>query len=138
MKKQAVLGCVAAIGLAGCAASDPFGSSRSVFYNPYETQEIANGPVGPLCAEGVLRDNACWIDGVAYPTDGRFARLPDGSIVRLDRNQRRWARERAEAIEGTRDVLESLENGTPIPPDSPALRENQSRPAPLPAPNGSD
>ena len=123
-------------GLAACAKPDPFAASRSAFHNPYSALLIESGPVGPACDEGVLRDERCWIDGVGYPTNGRFARLPDGSIVRLDRNQRQWERERREAIQSRIDVLESLEKGTPLPPDSPALPENQSRPVPPPPPSG--
>ena len=119
--------------LSACASKpDPFAAPRSVFYNPYSALVLDNGPVGPACDEGVLRDEKCWINGVGYPLRRGFARLPDGTLVRLDRNQRQWERERWEAIQSRIDVLEALEKGTPLPPDSPALPENQSRPVPPP------
>jgi hypothetical protein len=121
-------------GLSACATTtDPFSAQRSISGSPYSALAFDTGPIAPVCEKGEYRDNACWIDGVAYPTsNGRYARLPDGSIVRLNRNERRWERERWEAIQSRKDVLESLKNGTPIPPDSPALPENQSRPVPPP------
>lgn len=124
-------------GLAGCASEhDPFGAGRTAFDNPYAALVIENGPVGPYCDEGVLRDERCWINGVAHPASYRFARLPDGTLIRLDRNQRQWERERWEAIQSRIDVLEALEKGTPLPPGSPALPENQSCPVPPPPPSG--
>lgn len=129
---RTIFALAAITGLSACTSADPFGASRSAFYNPYSALSIENGPVGPFCEEGVLRDDACWIDGIGYPLGRGYVSTADGRIIRLNRNQRRLARERQEAIQSRTDVLESLENGTPIPPDSPALRENQSRPAPLP------
>lgn len=121
------------LGLGACATSpqSSFEGQRGVFNNPYVSAEIDNGPVGPDCDEGVIRDDVCWIDGVAYPLGKYFARDRNGNIVRLNRAQRRAFREQREAIRSVSDTLESLENGTPIPPDSPALPQNQSRPAPM-------
>ena len=132
MRGGAIIVVGAALALSGCASADPFLGARSVFYNPYATLELANGPVGPACDERVIGDRECYLDSAGNPVYGRFARDQNGNLVRLNRNQRRIIREREEAIQARVDVLESLENGTPIPPDSPALRENQSRPAPLP------
>lgn len=136
MRSGAIIVAVTALALAGslagCTSADPFAAGRSVFYNPYASLELANGPVGPACDERVIGDRECYLDSAGNPVYGRFARDQNGNIVRLTRNQRRIIREREEAIQARADVLESLENGTPLPPDSPALRENQSRPAPLP------
>lgn len=131
VRAQIALTGLAAVALGGCTTSDPLNASRSVFYNPLAL-EIDNGPVGPVCPQGVIRDDACWIDGVAYPLNGRYARALDGRIVRLSREDRRFLRERTEAIRARQDLLESLENGTPLPPDSPALPENQRNPVPPP------
>ncbi|QFT77400.1 hypothetical protein [Erythrobacter sp. THAF29] len=118
----------------GCASTSEsaFQTQRHLFQSPYVEPELANGPVGPECEGGVIRDEKCYIEGAAYPLDGRYYRDPDGNIIALSRHQRRLARERAESIQARIDTRESLESGTPLPPDSPALRENQSRPAPLP------
>lgn len=134
MPTRAIVLASATILTAGCTTSpeSSFDSPRAIFQSPYVEPEIANGPVGPECEGGVIRDEKCWIEGVAYPLDGRYYRDPDGNIIALSRNQRRLARERAESIKAREDSLESLENGTPLPPDSPVLRENQSRPAPVP------
>ncbi|MEM6475321.1 MAG: hypothetical protein AAF687_04065 [Pseudomonadota bacterium] len=132
MRTGAIYGLGAALLLAGCSSADPFASGRSVFYNPYAALELANGPVGPECDERVIGDRECYLDSAGNPVYGRFARDQNGNIVRLTRDQRRIVSERIEATQARADVLESLENGTPLPPDSPALRENQSRPAPLP------
>lgn len=123
-----------AVILASCASTPEksFQSARGLFASPYVEPELVNGPVGPECSEGVIRDDKCWIDGTAYPLNGRYYRDSNGNIIRLTRRERRLARERAESIQARIDVRESLENGTPLPPDSPVLRENQSRPAPLP------
>ncbi|MBV7259636.1 hypothetical protein [Erythrobacter crassostreae] len=116
--------------ISGCTGSS-FDSERTVFNNPYVKPELENGPVGPACDEGVLRDdNRCWIDGKAYPVSDRYGRDANGNLVYFTRDERRLYRDRAEAIESRQDVLESLENGTPIPPDSPALPENQRMPPP--------
>lgn len=120
--------------LSACASSDPFDVPQGAFLNSYSSLVIENGPVGPVCDGGVIRDEKCWIDGTGYDLGRGFVRTPDGRIIRLDRNERRWQRERAEAIQGRKDVLASLENGTPLPPNSPALPENQSRPAVPPPP----
>lgn len=119
--------------LAGCTTPDPFAAERGAFRSPYAALEMENGPVGPTCDRGTYRDGACWIEGVAYPLPDGYARTPNGEIVRLTRSERRQARERREAVQSRIDVLKSLEEGTPIPADSPALPENQKPPAPKPS-----
>ena len=124
---------VSVVAFSACAPTAMhFEDERTVFNNPYAPPELANGPVGPECSEGVIRDQRCWIDGVAYPLPGLFVRDSSGNLVRLSRKQRREVRERRESIQSRIDILKSLENGTPIPPDSPALPENQRRPVPPP------
>ena len=140
MRFKAVVGVTICASLGACSSTpEPLSASRSAFNNPYADPVIENGPVGPECQDGVIRDNQCWVDGIGYPLGRGFVRTADGRIIRLDRNQRRWERERAEAVQSRKDALESLKNGTPLPPGSPALPQNQSRPAappPPPPPSG--
>ncbi|MEP0191343.1 MAG: hypothetical protein ABJP70_12045 [Erythrobacter sp.] len=132
MRSTLVIVPLTAFGLCACTSSTLFAAGPALFASPYAAPVLDNGPVGPECEGGVIRDDQCYIDGQAYPIHGRYARDVNGNVIRLTRQERRRIREREEAIHSRADVLESLENGTPIPPDSPALRRNQSRPAPLP------
>ncbi len=122
--------------IVACAASactpvgQRFEDRRTVFNNPYVSPELDSGPVGPECSQGVIRDNKCWIDGVGYPLGRGFVFTPDGDIVRLSGRERRFLRERVEALQAKADVLKSLEEGTPLPADSPALPENQGKDGP--------
>ena len=119
----------------GCATSSPdsFGGDRTVFNNPYAPPEIDQAGVGPQCQEEVLRDDRCRLDSLIYPGRCRYARDQNGNLVRLTRSERRLLRERNEAIRSRIDVLDSLENGTPIPPNSPALENLPPPPPPPPA-----
>ena len=136
MRSILVIVPLSALALGACTSSTPFAAGPAMFGSPYAAPVFDNGPVGPECEGGVIRDDQCYIDGQAYPIHGRYARDANGNVIRLTREERRQIREREEAIRSRADVLESLETGTPIPPDSPALRRNQSRPAPLPPTGG--
>lgn len=116
-----------------CTTTDPFAAGPALFGSPYAAPVFDNGPVGPECDGGVIRDELCYIEGQAYPLYGRYARDVNGNIIRLTRKQRREIRAREAAIQSRIDVLDSLENGTPIPADSPALPQNQTGPGALPA-----
>jgi len=121
MRFRAVIVGFGSLALAGCATADTLQGSRSVFNNPYSALIFANGPVGPDCEGQVNRPDGCFLDTLAYPGRGRYARDRDGNLVRLTRSERRFLRQRNEAIQSRIDVLNSLENGTPLPPNSPAL-----------------
>ncbi len=132
-----VTGCILA-GACTTPAEHRFENQRTVFNNPYAPPEIDQTGIGPDCDEQVLRDGRCGLDSLIYPGRGRFARDRNGNLVRLTRNERRFLRERREAIQSRIDVLESLENGTPIPPNSPALDNILPPPPPPPAPKVGD
>ncbi|WP_299295789.1 hypothetical protein [uncultured Erythrobacter sp.] len=125
---------VAALMVTGCARvpADGFGGERTVFNNPYAPPEIDQTGIGPKCSEEVIRDERCRLDSLIYPGQGRFARDANGNLVRLTRSERRLLRDRSEAIRSRIDVLESLENGTAIPPGSPALKDLPPPPPPAP------
>jgi hypothetical protein len=76
----------------------------------------------------------CTSGALIYPGRGRFALLGNGEFIRLNRAERQFLRDRADALEAQRDVSESLANGTPLPPGSPALPENQRSSAPVSPP----
>lgn len=132
MRKGSWITIVAALMVAGCASASPggFGGERTVFNNPYAPPEIDQTGIGPECSEEVIRDQRCRLDSLIYPGRGRFARDANGNLVRLTRSERRLLRDRNEAIQSRIDIFESLENGTPIPPGSPALVIPPPPPAP--------
>ncbi len=136
MRIQTVAVTLGSLALASCATGDPFDGGRSVFNNPYAAPVVDNGPVGPECDESAVRRDGCFLDSLFYPGRGRYALDRDGNRVRLTRSERRFFRERNEAIQARIDILNSLENGTPIPPDSPAL--DNIPPPPPPAPKVGD
>lgn len=111
------------LALSACASPrEPgFHGQRTVFANPYVPPVIDQGPVGPRCDEVRVRRPVCTEGAIVYPGRGGLALLPDGQVVRLSRAERRFLRERAEALQAQRDVFEALANGTPLPPGSPAL-----------------
>lgn len=113
-----------------------FHGQRTVFANPYVPPVIDQGPIGPRCDEVRVRRPVCTEGAILYPGRGSHALLPDGQVVRLTRAERRFLRERAEALQARRDVFVALANGTPLPPGSPALppelRGGGQSPAPPP------
>lgn len=111
------------LGLAACTAAPPpgFAGQRSVFSNPYVPPVIDQRGVGPGCEVDAEPGSLCTSGGLVYPGRGRFALGPDGALVRLNRAERQFLRDRADALEAQSDVFESLANGTPLPPGSPAL-----------------
>jgi hypothetical protein len=118
------LGVLAAVlALSACASPRELGfnGQRTVFANPYVPPVIDQGNIGPRCDEVRIRRPVCTEGAILYPGRGRHALLPDGQVVRLSRAERRFLRERAEALRAQRDVFEALANGTPLPPGSPAL-----------------
>lgn len=125
MRYRAAIAGSAVLALSGCVGSS-FDSSRTVFNNPYTALESDNGPGGPACEENAPSDPKC---RSPYPVS-EYQLDADGNLVRLTRGERQFLRERREALRSKADVLESLENGTPIPADSPALPENHGIPAP--------
>ena len=124
------------LALSACTVNDTFAAGPGMFGSPYAAPIFDNGPVGPECEGGVIRDEQCYIDGQAYPLYGRYARDANGNIIRLTRQQRREIRARDAAVQSRIDVMDSLENGTPIPADSPALPQNQTGPGALPSREG--
>nr|WP_298926859.1 hypothetical protein [uncultured Erythrobacter sp.] len=119
MRSLVMIGGLFALALSGCAGS-AFDAERTVFNNPYTALETDNGPVGPACDEAEIRNPKCRNDDRPYPVS-EYERDADGNLVRLTRAERQFFRERREALESKQDVLDSLENGTPIPSNSPAL-----------------
>jgi hypothetical protein len=127
--------------LSACASPrEPgFQGQRTVFSNPYVPPVIDQGTIGPRCDEARVRRSVCSSGAIIFPGRGRYALLPDGQVVRLTRAERRFLRDRADALQARRDVLQALANGTPLPPGSPAVpRElggrGPSAPTPPPAP----
>lgn len=126
------------LALSACASPrEPgFHGQRTVFANPYVPPVIDQGPIGPRCDEVRVRRPVCTEGAILYPGRGSHALLPDGQVVRLTRAERRFLRERAEALQARRDVFVALANGTPLPPGSPALppelRGGGQSPAPPP------
>jgi hypothetical protein len=111
------------LALSACASPRELGfhGQRTVFFNPYIPPVIDQGTIGPRCDEVLIRRSVCTAGAIIYPGRGSHALLPDGQIVRLNRAERRFLRERADALQAQRDVFEALANGTPLPPGSPAL-----------------
>ncbi len=128
-KKHAVLGVVTML-VTACTTpqGSRFEDQRTVFNNPYVPPVIDQRGIGPACEPEQLHEPACLPPNVLYPGRGRFGYLGDGTAIRLTKNDRRFLRERAEALQARVDLLEALKNGTPLPPNSPALPENQNRP----------
>lgn len=134
MRTRPLLATAVLLVIGACTTPDElrFENQRTVFNNPYASPEIDQTGIGPNCEKQVLRDDQCTLDSLIYPGKGRFARDRDGNLVRLSRSERRFLRDRNRAIRARADVLESLENGTPIPPNSPALDNIPSPPPPPP------
>lgn len=120
------------LALTACASPrEPgFHGQRTVFSNPYVPPVIDQGTIGPRCDEVLVRRSVCTSGAIIYPGRGRTALLPSGEIVRLTRAERRFLRDRADALRAQRDVFEALANGTPLPPGSPALPRDQGGRAP--------
>ncbi len=118
--------------LSACASPrEPgFHGQRNVFSNPYVPPVIDSGAIGPRCDEVPVRRSVCTSGAILYPGRGSRALLPTGEIVRLTRAERRFLRDRADALQAQRDVFEALANGTPLPPGSPALPREQGGRAP--------
>lgn len=112
-----------------------FENQRTVFNNPFVPPVIDQRGIGPACEPEQLHEPACTPPNVIYPGRGRFGYLGDGRAVRLTRADRRFLRERGEALQARADILESLKNGAPLPPGSPALPPASSPPSqPAPEP----
>lgn len=120
------------LALTACASPrEPgFAGQRTVFSNPYVPPVIDPGTIGPRCDEVPVRRSVCTSGAILYPGRGSRALLPTGEIVRLTRAERRFLRDRADALQAQRDVFEALANGTPLPPGSPALPREQGGRAP--------
>ena len=128
-----------ALVLGGCASSSSsrFDAERTVFNNPYVPPVIDPGAIGPRCDEPRRQGSICTSGGIIYPGRGRHALLANGEVIRLTRAERRFLRDRADALEAQRDISESLASGKPLPPGSPALpqgRNTSPPPAPPPTP----
>lgn len=126
---------VSLLGACTTPAGFGFDEQRTVFNNPYVPPVIDPGTTGPRCDAVPVRRSVCTSGAILYPGGGRHALLPNGEIIRLTRAERRFLRDRADALEAQRDVFESLANGTPLPPGSPALpREQGGGSGPVPPP----
>lgn len=133
--KFAVLALPLSLGLGACAANDGgLAGQRTVFSNPFVPPVVDARGVGPACDEDARTGSVCTSGGLVYPGRGRAALLPTGEIVRLSRAERRFLKDRADALEAQADIREALANGTPLPPGSPALPRGQGNPAPPPPP----
>lgn len=126
--RSAVL--VLALGLSACASGSGLEGQRTVFSNPFVPPVIDRRGIGPGCEVDAEPGSLCTSGALIYPGRGRFALLGNGELVRLSRADRQFLRDRADALEARRDLLESLANGTPLPPGSPALPQNQRGGAP--------
>lgn len=128
------------LGLSACAGSSGLEGQRTVFSNPFVPPVIDQRGIGPGCEVDAEPGTLCTSGALIYPGRGRFALLGNGELIRLNRAERQFLRDRADALEAQRDVFESLANGTPLPPDSPALPQNQrgSAPASLPPESAPD
>ena len=120
------------LGLAACnAAPVPgFAGERSVFSNPYVQPVIDQRGIGPGCEVDAEPGSLCTSGGAIYPGRGHFALASNGELVRLNRAERQLLRDRADALEAQGDVFESLANGTPLPPGSPAWPQRGSSATP--------
>ncbi len=99
MRTRAITVGIATLALTSCATGDSFESSRSVFNNPYALPVFDNGPVGSDCGERASRLDGCFLDSLSYPGRGKFALDRSGNLIRLTRSERRFLRERHEAIQ---------------------------------------
>jgi len=132
----AALALPVSLGLGACASPDRgLAGQRTVFSNPYVPPVIETRGIGPACDIDARTGSVCTSGGLVYPGRGRVALLPTGELVRLNRAERRFLRDRADALEAQRDLREALANGTPLPPDSPALPQNQRGYSPPPPPS---
>ena len=88
------------LALTACASPrEPgFHGQRTVFSNPYVPPVIDQGTIGPRCDEVLVRRSVCTSGAIIYPGRGRTALLPSGEIVRLTRAERRFLRDRADAL----------------------------------------
>ena len=118
------------LGLSACAGSSGLEGQRTVFSNPFVPPVIDQRGIGPGCEVDAEPGSLCTSGGLIYPGRGRFALLGNGELIRLNRAERQFLRDRADALEAQRDVFEALANGTPLPPGSPALPQNQGSSAP--------
>jgi len=138
LAKISIAGTIAgATVLGGCSTgpANPFLTERSVFASPYVDPEIDKTGVGPDCPSDRLSTEGCWIDGLFYPGRGHYALDRNGNRVRLTKSERRALQARFETVQARIDVLEALESGQPLPPNSPALPSNTpSVPPPAPPP----
>lgn len=131
----AVLG-AALFMLAACTtpAGLRFEDQRTVFSNPYVPPVIDQRGIGPACEPEQVNDPACLPPNVIYPGRGRFGYLGNGTAIRLTRKDRRFLRERAEALQARVDLLEALKNGTPLPPNPSGMPELKRPFNPPPSP----
>ena len=126
---------ILALGLGACASPDGgLAGQRTVFSNPFVPPVIDQRGIGPGCEVDAREGSLCTSGGLVYPGRGRVALLPTGELVRLNRAERRFLRDRADALEAQADLREALANGTPLPPGSPALPRAQGNSAPSPPP----
>ena len=125
-----------AFGLSACASQSGLGfdGQRTVFNNPYVPPVIEQGTIGPKCDERQVRRSVCSAGAILYPGRGRHALLPNGEVVRLTRAERRFLRDRADALQAQRDIFTALANGTPLPPGSPAWPKGRGASPPPSAP----
>lgn len=125
---------VLTLGLAACASPSSLAGQRTVFSNPFVPPVIDQRGVGPGCEVDAGPGSLCSSGALIYPGRGRFALAGNGELIRLDRAERRFLRDRADALEAQRDINQALANGTPLPPGSPALPPDRaSTPPPPPA-----
>jgi hypothetical protein len=132
LARSAVL--ILALGLGACASAGGLEGQRTVFSNPFVPPVIDQRGIGPGCEVDAEPGSLCTSGALIYPGRGRFALLGNREFIRLNRAERQFLRDRADALEAQRDVSESLANGTPLPPGSPALPENQRSRAPASPP----
>jgi hypothetical protein len=128
---------ILAFGLGACASSGGLEGQRTVFSNPFVPPVIDQRGIGPGCEVDAEPGSLCTSGALIYPGRGSLALLSNGEFIRLDRAERRFLRDRADALEAQRDVFESLAKGTPLPPGSPALPENQRSGTPASPPQAS-
>lgn len=129
---------ILALGLGACASPDRgLAGQRTVFSNPFVPPVVDDRGIGPACDADARTGSVCTSGGLVYPGRGRVALLPTGELVRLNRAERRFLRDRADALQAQADLREALANGTPLPPGSPALpraQGNSAPPSPPPPP----
>lgn len=128
LARPAVL--IVVLGLSACASGAGLEGQRTVFSNPFVPPVIDQRGIGPGCEVDADPGSLCTSGALIYPGRGGFALLGNGELIRLNRAERQFLRDRADALEAQRDVFEALANGTPLSPGSPALPQNQGSSAP--------